>query len=398
MIKKLIVGIAALLCLLPTDYLFSQEVDAPFHGIAAKVLFIDYSTPNSVGNFKASNGLELAYLRHIKEHFAVGVPVKIGIADLPGDAAKTTFVSIDAIGQYRFTGPESNFIPYGFAGLGVAFDEFQNHAVLPIGLGMYYKVGNNSFVTAQFEYRKAFEDNRDNLQLGLGWYYRLQARPLPPEAVDTDKDGIPDVNDRCPDEPGIALAFGCPDTDEDGVPNGEDDCPTEKGSAANKGCPSPGDRDADGIADVYDNCPDVPGPAENNGCPPAGATSIDTDGDGVTDDKDRCPTISGEIILFGCPDKDGDGVADKDDLCPDVVGIAKLNGCPRKDSDQDGIWDDEDACPTIKVALLRRDAQIRMATVSVMRKMNVHQPLVLPVQKVALMWMGMVFQTDRQMP
>ncbi len=345
--KKLIVGTLLLLCLLQTDYLFSQEEEAPFHGIAAKLLFLDYSTPNSAGDFQISNGLELAYLRHIKDNFAVGVPVKIGIADLPGDVSKTTFVSVDAIGQYRFTAPESSFIPYGFTGLGLAFDEFQNHLVLPVGLGMLYKVGNNSFITAQLEYRKAFEDDRDNLQFGIGWYYRLQAKPIPPDQVDTDKDGIPDVNDRCPDEPGRALAFGCPDTDGDGVPNGEDDCPTEKGSAANRGCPSPGDRDADGVADVYDNCPDIPGLPENNGCPPAGATSIDTDGDGVTDDKDRCPNVPGEITLFGCPDADGDGIADKDDQCPTVAGIARLNGCPRVDTDQDGIWDDEDACPTI---------------------------------------------------
>ncbi len=348
MIKKLFAGIALVLCLFPTDYLFAQDVEeAPLHGIAAKVLFLDYSTPNSVGDFKASNGLELAYLRHFKENWALGIPVKIGIADMPGDISKTTFVSVDAIGQYRFTTPQSSFIPYGFAGLGVAFDEFQNHAVVPIGLGFYYKVGNNSFVTAQFEYRKALEDDRDNLQLGIGWYYRLQAQPLPPGPLDADNDGLPDENDRCPDEPGTPLAFGCPDTDEDGVPNGEDDCPTVKGSAANKGCPSPGDRDADGIADVDDKCPDVPGLAEAGGCPPAGATSIDSDGDGVTDDKDHCPNVLGEITLFGCPDRDGDGVSDNDDVCPDEKGIQRLNGCPQKDTDKDGIWDDEDDCPTI---------------------------------------------------
>ena len=345
--KKMYAGIAVLFCLFQTDLLFSQDVEAPLHGIAAKVLFLDYSTPNSVGDFKASNGLELTYLRHLKENWAIGVPIKIGVVDLPGDLSKSTFVSVDAIGQYRFSGPQSAFIPYAFSGLGLVFDELQNHAVVPLGLGFYYKVGNNSFITAQFEYRKAFEDNRDNLQLGLGWYYRLQAQPRPPGPPDTDNDGIPDDKDRCPDEKGIALAFGCPDTDEDGVPNGEDDCPTVKGSAANKGCPSPGDRDADGIPDVNDKCPDVPGTLALGGCPGPQSNSIDTDGDGVTDDKDLCPSVLGEITLFGCPDKDGDGIADKDDICPDEKGISRLNGCPQNDTDKDGIWDDEDDCPTI---------------------------------------------------
>ena len=340
--------------LLPTSLLFSQndiidpEIEAPLHGLSAKVLFLDYSTPNSVDGFKASNGLELAYWRHIKDNWAVGIPVKIGVADLPGDASKKTFVSLDAVAQYRFMGPESTMIPYAFSGMGLVFDEFQNHAVIPIGLGLYYKVGADSYVSGQIEYRKAFEDNRDNLQLGIGFYYRLQAKPLPPGPLDADKDGIPDDTDRCPDEAGDALAFGCPDTDKDGVPNGEDDCPTVKGSAANRGCPSPGDRDADGITDVNDKCPDVPGPISNGGCPSAAvSTTIDSDGDGITDDKDLCPTVSGEIKLFGCPDSDGDGIADKDDHCPTEPGLPFRNGCPPKDTDKDGILDEVDDCPEL---------------------------------------------------
>lgn len=347
MTKHLFAGIILLLCLLKTDLVQSQDTEAPFHGLSAKFLFIDYSTPNSVDGFKASNGIELAYLRHIQDNWAVGVPLKIGVADLPGDASKSTFVSMDAIGQYRFTAPTSSFIPYAFAGLGIVFDEFQNHAAVPLGLGFYYKVGSNSFISAQLEYRKAFETDKDNLQLGLGWYYRLQAQPRPPGPLDADNDGIPDEQDRCPDEKGIALAFGCPDTDEDGVPNGEDDCPTVKGPAANKGCPSPGDRDADGVSDVDDKCPDVPGLLSNGGCPDPKASSIDTDGDGVTDDKDHCPQLAGEITLFGCPDADGDMVADKDDKCPTEAGLPINNGCPPKDTDNDGIQDAVDDCPTI---------------------------------------------------
>lgn len=346
--KNLFLGLAILLCLLKTGSLFSQDEQPPLHGIAAKVLFIDYGSPNSA-DFQVSNGLELAYLRHIKDNWAVGLPVKIGVADLPGDISKSTFVSFDAIGQYRFTSPEKTLIPYGFAGLGIVFDgSDKNNLQVPVGLGLYYKVGESSYITGQVEYRKSFDDNRDNLQLGLGWYYKLKATPRPPGPADADNDGIPDSEDRCPDEPGIALAFGCPDTDKDGVPNGEDDCPTEKGSFANRGCPSPGDKDADGIADKDDKCPDVPGIASLDGCPPPEAvSSIDTDGDGVTDDKDNCPDTAGEINLFGCPDRDGDGVADKDDRCPDEVGLPIRHGCPPKDTDKDGILDEDDACPTI---------------------------------------------------
>jgi OmpA-OmpF porin, OOP family len=88
------------------------------------------------------------------------------------------------------------------------------------------------------------------------------------------------------------------------------------------------DSDGDGVPDVDDFCPEVPGPASNNGCPLTG----DRDRDGVTDDIDRCPDQPGPKENFGCPwpDRDHDGVADKDDRCPDEPGPKENFGCPRK--------------------------------------------------------------------
>ncbi|WP_083926111.1 DUF6089 family protein [Neolewinella persica] len=70
----------------------------------------------------------------------------------------------------------------------------------------------------------------------------------------------------------------------------------------------------------------------------------DTDKDGIYDEEDACPTEAGPISTMGCPDTDGDGVADKDDDCPEVAGLANLKGCP--DGDGDGVPDKDDACPT----------------------------------------------------
>ncbi|GAC1342082.1 MAG: hypothetical protein NVS2B9_07660 [Myxococcales bacterium] len=88
------------------------------------------------------------------------------------------------------------------------------------------------------------------------------------------------------------------------------------------------DSDGDGVPDIDDLCPDVPGPASNQGCPLA----VDSDRDGVPDDIDRCPTVPGPKENFGCPwpDRDGDGVPDKDDRCPDEPGPVENEGCPRK--------------------------------------------------------------------
>lgn len=81
---------------------------------------------------------------------------------------------------------------------------------------------------------------------------------------DTDKDGIADNLDRCPDDFGLALFKGCPDSDGDSIPDLDDNCETEKGSIKLNGCP---DSDGDLIINKLDSCPNVKGPASNNGCP-----------------------------------------------------------------------------------------------------------------------------------
>lgn len=55
--------------------------------------------------------------------------------------------------------------------------------------------------------------------------------------VDTDGDGIPDSQDRCPTVPGPTVFMGCPDGDGDGIPDIDDLCPSEAGAIENRGCP-----------------------------------------------------------------------------------------------------------------------------------------------------------------
>jgi type IX secretion system PorP/SprF family membrane protein len=153
---------------------------------------------------------------------------------------------------------------------------------------------------------------------------------------DSDGDGVPDNDDKCPDVPGPKENGGCPETavneaiavvgdsDGDGVPDKDDKCPNTPGPKSNQGCPF-GDRDGDGIRDDVDKCPDVPGVASNGGCP-----IDDRDMDGIADRLDKCPDDPGTLRSGGCPesDRDGDGIADIDDKCPNTKGIAGGDGCP----------------------------------------------------------------------
>jgi OOP family OmpA-OmpF porin len=103
---------------------------------------------------------------------------------------------------------------------------------------------------------------------------RLEPQPDP--TADRDGDGIPDVKDRCPDEPedrdGFEDEDGCPDpdNDKDGILDGKDKCPNEAEDFDSfedeDGCPDP-DNDKDGIPDPADKCPNEAGPASEGGCP-----------------------------------------------------------------------------------------------------------------------------------
>jgi len=152
------------------------------------------------------------------------------------------------------------------------------------------------------------------------------------EKTDRDGDGVPDLEDKCPDVPGPRENQGCPatrDSDGDGITDDIDRCPLDPedldGFQDEDGCPDP-DNDGDGIVDKVDACPNTPGPIANHGCP-----VTDRDGDGVPDDQDRCPDQPGTRENGGCPDadRDGDGIVDRLDKCPDQPGPAP-DGCPRK--------------------------------------------------------------------
>src|SRR6218665_3892667 len=84
--------------------------------------------------------------------------------------------------------------------------------------------------------------------------------------------------------------------------------------------------------------------------PPPPLPPVDTDNDGIVDSLDKCPTQPGTAKYNGCPvpDSDGDGIDDEQDKCPQQAGVARYDGCPVPDSDGDGINDDQDKCPQEK--------------------------------------------------
>lgn len=227
------------------------------------------------------------------------------------------YYSIDALGKYDLNnafGDTKWFDPY--VGLGFGYQSIADNGdfIVTPQLGFNTWFNNNLGLNFNTGYKHGFNDGgRDVFQHSLGVMFRFGGK-------DTDRDGILDVDDECPEVPGLLEFKGCPDTDGDGIPDKDDACPEVAGLKEFNGCP---DTDGDGVPDNLDKCPKIPGPKELDGCP-------DTDGDGVVDKDDKCPTVPGPKENNGCPwpDTDGDGVPDKDDKCPTVKGPASNNGCP----------------------------------------------------------------------
>jgi outer membrane protein OmpA-like peptidoglycan-associated protein len=312
--------------------------------LSFKVLFIDYQSPISgeYGNLRNyMNGFEVSYQRNINDYLNISLPLRAGVVNFNDELKNDAIFSLGGQIQAQLWKAGKPVIPYILAGAaGVYEKELSNFNIeIPVGIGVDMKMGKNAYFNIQLEYHIGLEDNRNNLQHGIGFKYLLgkstQQAEIPVSPTDFDEDGVPDEDDNCPDVKGLIELNGCPDTDGDGIADSEDQCPDFAGTVELNGCP---DSDNDGVSDNEDECPNLAGPVDNNGCP-----VIDRDGDGVLDEEDDCPDQPGTLATKGCPDADGDGVADSEDLCPNAAGFKRYNGCP--DRDGDGVHDGIDRCP-----------------------------------------------------
>ena len=222
--------------------------------------------------------------------------------------------------------------------------------------------------------------------------------------VDSDGDGVNDPDDDCPDsDPELTIDDnGCnlsqKDTDNDGVNDLLDECPGTPPpiKVLANGCidESSLDEDVDGDGFKGNYSYDALNDTHTGDAFPFDVTQWqDRDGDGYGDSQlpganfsDACPDVWGnstEKLRYGCLDSDGDGYSDllgddkfpdnptqwddldldgwgdnqdgdDADLCPGTeinelyLEEARLNfGCAlyQSDTDNDGIMDDEDACP-----------------------------------------------------
>jgi len=258
-------------------------------------------------------GFSLSYWRGLTKRLDLSVKGNVLFRDfrsiragLPTSPKTEIGAELEPALNLRVFEDKALFNPFLTVGVGGGYYTDKFGAYLPAGGGLQVNFNSVTYLFVQAQYRWTLTKKvmGDNLFYSIGFAQNIGKEkvkvappppPPPPPPADRDGDGILDVDDKCPDVPGLASLQGCPDRDGDGITDADDKCPDVPGLARYQGCPIP-DTDKDGINDEVDKCPTVPGLARYQGCP-----IPDTDGDGVNDEEDKCINEKGPASNFGCP-------------------------------------------------------------------------------------------------
>ena len=178
------------------------------------------------GAFDAGVGVpSLSIFRAIAGGLSVGTQLSLNSLDKSAGNGSIDFFAIDAALKYGFNrnGKLSPYVKggWGFSSFDAAdggdYDLSYQLTNTYFGtFGLNFRLGENWSAFVETSYRNTQDRPTTNylmhsagVALGFG-------------SGDSDKDGVNDKKDKCPDVPGLKEFEGCPDTDEDGIPDPED--------------------------------------------------------------------------------------------------------------------------------------------------------------------------------
>ena len=279
--KRIKISLASLALVATVGSVQAQDENSKW-AIGFGINAVDIRTPHQFGDFLKDWGgtkdlnilpavTKLSVARYIGAGFSAEIEgslnkIKEGF---DGYSEDKSFWSANLQAKYAlrrlFTTESGWFDPYikvggGYTAYESRFDDKEGGFKALAGGGINFWFTDHLGLNLQTGYHHGFQKNgTDYFQHSAGIVIKFGSK-------DTDKDGIPDNKDACPEVPGLKEFNGCPDTDGDGIADKDDKCPDVAGPAENGGCPWP-DTDGDGVLDKDDLCPEVAGPASNKGCP-----------------------------------------------------------------------------------------------------------------------------------
>jgi len=271
--------------------------------------FVDDATKRGVD--EEFSAVQLGFGRAIGDNWLVEFNLFGGNLDdkYIGNDQQLRGAGVDWLRQFHNA---TSFSPYALLGVGYlstasALGNDREDLFASLGFGVMTSLGDNGLALRTEARMRSISGtpHLNDMYYSAGLQIPL-GKKEPPAPADSDGDGVPDMNDRCPNTAAGARV-------------GPDGCEL--------------DSDGDGVVDSKDRCPRTPAGArvDANGCP------IDSDGDGVADGIDQCPNTAkgAKVDARGCAiDSDGDGVLNSKDRCPNTRAGARVdvNGCEIKET------------------------------------------------------------------
>jgi OOP family OmpA-OmpF porin len=308
------IAVSSLLCLLSFSALQAEEVEykfsiSPMIGQQTRItnsMDLDNSTMYGIRfgvNIDSKKSIEIGFdkMYDVKQIHNINEP-KIDISQITLNL------------MYNFNS-YNKLTPYAVGGVGFEMLDGNNvgnnydSGLLNLGAGIKYPIYKDIALRAEMRDIYRLRKGGHRLAYSLGLYIPFgeikKEKVVEPKKIevplDSDKDGIYDSIDKCPNTPsGVNVnEEGCPlDSDKDGVYDYLDKCentPLEVG-VDEEGCPI--DSDKDSVYDYLDKCENTPlgVSVDSNGCP------LDSDKDGVYDYLDKCPDtpLNFEVDKNGC--------------------------------------------------------------------------------------------------
>ncbi len=142
------------------------------------------------------------------------------------DIITTSLVDVRAMARIKFMRPDALIAPYISTGFGFNIASGNLRTYIPGGLGVRLQLSENFALMVEGMYRQPLDQTQiQPLAYSAGFVFGIPKKrpqeekpltdPQPDNKdllADADNDGVPDIDDSCPDQKGKALNFGCPDT------------------------------------------------------------------------------------------------------------------------------------------------------------------------------------------
>lgn len=224
----------------------AQNAQHPW-SISAGAVFLKYHAPSSLSPLEGATyqpavqvslgkylGGAFDFRTQITASHQIAFPAPL--AELPSNTVKSMLMDMSYLLAFKinngvFLKQNSFFGPYILFGLGGSYVENNPDVYIPFGGGIKFRL--NDRMDLRVETSKKFSVNKDfqhtahalSFAYNVGQPRKRTFRPSVSEEkiiedtkpLDTDGDGVLDVDDLCPEEVGPSRLFGCPDESEEEI-------------------------------------------------------------------------------------------------------------------------------------------------------------------------------------